>query len=50
MRGKQNHPKNIEYIASYLADLRQTSMEVIAHQTTSNAIKIFNFNGYERAI
>lgn len=50
MRGKQNHPKNIEYIANYLADLRQTSIEVIAHQTTSNAIKIFNFTSYDLSI
>lgn len=41
MRGKQNHPQYIKYIATYLADLRGISVEELAKQTTSNAMRVF---------
>lgn len=46
LRRKQNHPKNIEIIAKYLADLRNESFEQIAKQTTENAFRIFQLNEY----
>lgn len=41
MRGKQNHPQYIAIIAEYLAELRAQSMDVIAQQTTKNALQLF---------
>lgn len=41
IRGKQNHPKQIAAIARYLAQLRNSSFEQIAQQTTQNAEKLF---------
>jgi len=42
-RGKQNHPKYIKLLAQYLAELKQKSLEEIAQETTSTALKLFNF-------
>jgi len=40
-RGKQNHPKHINTIAHYIADLKDVSFETVARQTTENAQQIF---------
>ncbi|MFI5332775.1 MAG: TatD family hydrolase [Candidatus Babeliales bacterium] len=42
MRGKQNHPEQIKTVATYLAELRSTSYEAVAEQTTATALRIFN--------
>lgn len=42
IRGKKNHPKEIFHIASFLADLRNDTVETIAHITTKTARRIFN--------
>ncbi len=42
MRGKQNHPQYIKDIAEYIAQLRGESFEIIAQQTTQNALHLFN--------
>lgn len=42
IRGKQNHPKEITTIAQYIADLRGESLEMIAQETTKNALALFN--------
>jgi TatD DNase family protein len=42
MRGKQNHPEQIKTVAAYLAELRSTSYEAVAEQTTATALRIFN--------
>lgn len=44
MRGKQNHPKNIRYIAEFLADLLGISLETLSQQTTQNATRVFRFS------
>lgn len=41
IRGKQNSPAQIRTIAHYLADLRETSLETVASQTTMNAQTLF---------
>lgn len=41
MRGQKNHPKNILIIAKYLAELRNEEFELIAKQTTENALRVF---------
>jgi TatD DNase family protein len=43
-RGKRNEPAFIELIAQKIADYRQMSLEDLKTQTTSNAIKLFQFN------
>lgn len=42
IRGKQNHPEQIKTIATYLAQIRSTSYEAVAEQTTATALRIFN--------
>ena len=44
MRGKQNHPRHIKDIAEYIAQLRNESFDVIAEQTTRNAIALFKLD------
>lgn len=44
IRGKQNHPKYIKYIAEYLAELRNQSFDEIAQQTTENVYRVFNLS------
>lgn len=46
MRGKQNHPQYIKDIAEYIAQLRGESFEVIAQQTTHNALHLFNLKNF----
>ncbi len=41
IRGQQNHPLYIETIAHYLAQLRSTTFEDVAQQTTATAQAIF---------
>ncbi|MGB2924337.1 MAG: TatD family hydrolase [Limnothrix sp.] len=42
-RGKRNEPAFVRHVAEYLANLRATSLEVLAQQTTENACKLFQF-------
>jgi TatD DNase family protein len=42
IRGKQNHPHYIAYIAQYLAELKNCSLQDVAQQTTANALRIFS--------
>lgn len=41
MRGKQNHPQYIKDIAEYIAHVRGESFDIIAEQTTHNALSLF---------
>lgn len=41
IRGKQNHPAQIATIAQFLAEVRGTTLENIAEQTTANAQRLF---------
>lgn len=42
IRGKQNHPKYIKTVATFLAELRSTSYKEIAQVTTDNALNLFS--------
>ena len=42
MRGKKNHPQYIAHIAQCIAELKETTFESIATQTTKTAKKLFN--------
>ncbi len=44
IRGKQNHPQEIVTIAHFVAEVRTTSFEEIAQQTTKNVLNLFNVN------
>jgi len=44
IRGQQNHPKYIKEIATFIAKLRDQSLEIIADQTTKTAHTIFQTN------
>ncbi len=44
-RGTINIPKNVFYITEYLSNLRQENFDLIRHQTSFNAIKLFNLKG-----
>ena len=41
-RGKTNEPSYVLHVAQQVANLRQTSIETIAEQTTANACRLFN--------
>ena len=41
-RGKTNEPSYVLHVAEHIAQLRQTSLEAIAEQTTENACHLFN--------
>jgi Tat protein secretion system quality control protein TatD with DNase activity len=41
MRGKQNMPEQIRYIAQFLASLKGIHLKEVATQTTSNALMLF---------
>ncbi len=41
-RGKTNEPSYVLHVAEHIAQLRQTSLEIIAQQTTENACRLFN--------
>ncbi|MGF1461146.1 MAG: TatD family hydrolase [Leptolyngbyaceae cyanobacterium] len=38
---RRNQPANVFHVASYLAELRRESLDVLAYQTTQNAIALF---------
>lgn len=40
-RGKTNEPAYVLYVAEYISQLRETSLEIIAEQTTANACRLF---------
>lgn len=40
-RGKTNEPSYVLYVAKYISQLRETSLEIIAEQTTANACRLF---------
>ena len=40
-RGKTNEPSYVLHVAEQIARLRQTSLETVAEQTTSNACRLF---------
>jgi TatD DNase family protein len=40
-RGKRNEPAYVQYVAEFIAQLRQVEVETLASQTTANAIKLF---------
>lgn len=42
LRGKICRPEFVRYTAEFLADLRSEPLDVLADQTTRNAIKLFN--------
>lgn len=44
IRGKQNHPQQIVTIAQFIADLRNESVELLAHSTTQTAERIFSLS------
>ena len=43
-RGKPNKPAYIPAIATFIAELREISLEELAQQTTANAQRLFNFD------
>jgi TatD DNase family protein len=43
-RGKPNKPAHIPAIATFIAELREISLEELAQQTTENAQRLFNFD------
>ena len=43
-RGKPNKPAHIPLIATFIAELREISLEELAQQTTANAQCLFNFD------
>lgn len=40
-RGETNEPSYVLYVAEYISQLRETSLEIIAEQTTANACRLF---------
>lgn len=40
-RGRRNEPAYVRYVAEHIAELRGVGLEVIAQNTTANAIKLF---------
>ncbi len=43
-RGKPNQPGYTRYVAEFIAELRDTTLEHVAEQTTANFFKLFNIN------
>ena len=44
MRGKQNEPAYVRYVAEKVAELKGISLEAVAHQTTTNAFELYNLS------
>jgi len=43
IRGKVNEPRYVAFVASFLAELRQERLSVLAKTTSNNAAKLFKF-------
>ena len=43
-RGKRNEPAYVRYIAQFLSQLRQVSLDTLAAQTTGNACRLFGLD------
>ena len=43
LRGKQNNPYNIYYVAKRIAEIKKVTIEEVIEQTTKNACDIFDF-------
>lgn len=43
-RGKRNEPAYVKYIAEKVVEVRGISFEEVAHQTTQNAVNLFNLD------
>jgi TatD DNase family protein len=43
-RGKRNEPAFVRHVAAHLADLRKTSLDILAQQTAANACQLFQFS------
>jgi TatD DNase family protein len=41
---RRNEPAYVKYVAEHVANLRNVSIDVLAQQTTRNAMKLFKFN------
>lgn len=46
MRGEKNHPKNISFIADYVAVLKETNRDTVAQVTSKNALHIFQLSNF----
>ena len=44
LRGRRNDPRNVEYVAQKIADVKGLEIEQIADSTYKNALEIFNIN------
>ena len=44
MRGKQNEPAYVRYVAEKVAELKGLSLEAVASQTTANACELYGLN------
>lgn len=40
-RGKRNEPANVRYTAQHIAEIREISLDVITHESTFNATRVF---------
>jgi len=43
-RGKRNEPSYVEHVAAYLANHRGMPMDVLAEETTANAVRLFSLD------
>ena len=50
MRGKQNEPAFVRYVAECLAGVKEMSLEEIGQITTGNAFKLFNYSTGSRSV
>lgn len=42
MRGKQNEPAFVKYVANSIAEIKNTTLEMVANQTTENFFNLFS--------
>lgn len=45
-RGKRNEPANVRYTAQKIAEIKKTTLEEVAVQTTQNAMAVFQLDRY----